>query len=117
MDFSALTDLITTLEDEPMFLLKKFFEKLESLEFCLMEEKSKQGILRVCVFFKEHITCWIKKINDPSCVEFRVTDLAQIWGIISCYSYMTDSQANPSLLMDFVEALDRCLMGNSGIIL
>ncbi|GKA74010.1 small subunit processome component 20 homolog isoform X1, partial [Tanacetum coccineum] len=33
---------------------------------------------------------------------------------ISCYSYMADHQANPSLLIDFVESLDRLLMIKSG---
>ncbi|KAI3823108.1 hypothetical protein L1987_04536 [Smallanthus sonchifolius] len=115
---SALTDLITALEDEAIYLLVKFFEKLQSLTFCVLEKKSKQGILRVCIFLQEIITCWIGKINDavhkdPSYVEFRAADLAHIWGVIRCYSYMADFQANPYLLMEFVEALDRLLMVNS----
>lgn len=115
---SALTDLIMTLEEESMYLLIKFLEKLQSLKFCLLEEKSKQGISRVSVFLKEHITCWIKRIKDAenkdlACVEFRETDIAQIWGIISCYSYMTEFQANPCLLMDFVEAVDHFMMIDS----
>ncbi|KAK9072479.1 hypothetical protein SSX86_008913 [Deinandra increscens subsp. villosa] len=115
---SALMDFVITLEDEAMYLLVKFLEKLESLSFCLLEEKSKQGISRVCIFLQENISCWIGKINDavhkgPSYVEFRETDLAHIWGIITCYSYMADFQANPSLLMEFVDALDRLLMVNS----
>lgn len=44
-----------TLEDGPIYLLKKLFEKLESLEFCVMEEKSKQGISRVGVFLEEKL--------------------------------------------------------------
>lgn len=115
---SALTDLITTLEEEAMYLLIKFFERLQSLKYCLLEEKPRQEILRVSIFLKEQITYWIGKMNeavhkDPSCVEFRVTDLARMWGIVSCYSYMTEFQANPSILMEFVEALDRLLMINS----
>ncbi|KAL8239479.1 hypothetical protein R6Q59_016046 [Mikania micrantha] len=114
---SALTDLIMTLEDEAMYLLVKFFEKVQSLSFCLGEEKSNQGILRVCIFLQENITFWIGKMNavhkDPSYVEFRATDLAHIWGIITCYSYMADFQANSCLLIEFVEAIDRLLTVNS----
>ncbi|KAK1435340.1 hypothetical protein QVD17_01101 [Tagetes erecta] len=114
---SALTDLVITSEDEAMYLFVKFFEKLQSSSFCLLDEKSKQGISRVCNFLQENITCWIGKINDAvhkgSSVEFRATDLAHIWGIIRCYSYMTDFQVNPYLLMEFVEALDHLLMVNS----
>ncbi|GJX79607.1 small subunit processome component 20 homolog isoform X1 [Tanacetum coccineum] len=110
---SALTDLITSSEEEATYMLVKFFEKIESIKFCISEEKLRQGISGVCNFFKERITCWIGKMNDaegPSCVEFGATDLAQMWGFISCYSYMADFQANSSLLMDFVESLDRLLM-------
>ncbi|XP_076896866.1 uncharacterized protein LOC143550000 [Bidens hawaiensis] len=119
---SALTDLTMTLEDEAMYLLVKFFEKLQSLSFCLLEGKSKQGMSKVCNFLQENITSWIGKINDavhkhPTCVEFKDTDLAHIWGTISCYSYMTDFEANPQVLMEFVEALDRLLMVNSSMIL
>ncbi|KAJ9555652.1 hypothetical protein OSB04_010266 [Centaurea solstitialis] len=115
---SALTDLVTTLEEEAMYLLIKFFERLQSLRHSLLEEKSRQEVLKVSIFLKEQITCWIGKMNDavdkdPSCVEFKVTDLARMWGIVSCYSYMSEFQANPSILMEFVEAVDRLLMINS----
>ncbi|XP_022025733.1 small subunit processome component 20 homolog isoform X2 [Helianthus annuus] len=117
---SALTDLVMISEDEAMYLLVTFFEKLQSLDFCLLEEKSKQGVSRVHNFLQENITCWIGKINDaahkdPSNVEFTATDLAHIWGTITCYSYMTDFEANHYLLMEFVEALDRLLMVNSAL--
>lgn len=99
-------------------MLVKFFEKIGSIKFCLSEEKLRLGISGVCNLCNERITCWIQKMNDAhkglSCVEFGATDLAQMWGIISCYSYMADFQANPSLLMDFVESLDRLLMIESG---
>ncbi|GJZ51936.1 small subunit processome component 20 homolog isoform X1, partial [Tanacetum coccineum] len=110
---SALTDIITSSEEEATYMLVKFLEKIESIKFCISEEKLRQGISGACNFFKERITCWIGKMNDaegPSCVEFGATGLAQMWGIISCYSYMADFQANPLLLMDFVESLDRLLM-------
>nr|GEV01026.1 hypothetical protein [Tanacetum cinerariifolium] len=110
---SALTDLITSSEEEATYMLVKFFENIESIKFCISEEKLRQGISGVCDFFKKRITCWIGKMNDaegPSSLEFGATDFAQMWGFISCYSYMADFQANPSLLMDFVESLDRLLM-------
>lgn len=110
---SVLTDVITTMEDEAMYLFIKFFEKLQSLKMHQLEAKSREEISRVCVFLKEQITCWIGKINDAVHNEFKETDLARIWGTITCYSYMTEFQANPSLLMDFVEAIDRLLMVNS----
>ncbi|KAI3808247.1 hypothetical protein L1987_24196 [Smallanthus sonchifolius] len=108
---SALTDLIMTLEDEAMYLAVKFFEKVQSLE-----EKSKEGMSRVCNFLQERI----RKINDgvhkdPSYVEFKAADVANIWGTISCYSYMTNFQADPYLLMEFVEAIDLLLKVNSAL--
>ncbi|KAL7595784.1 hypothetical protein Lser_V15G29528 [Lactuca serriola] len=115
---SVLTDLISTMEDEAMYMFIKFFEKLQSLKSCLLEEKPREEISRLCIFLEEQISCWIGKINDaahkdPSCVEFSGTNLGQMWGIVTCYSYMEDFQANPTLLMDFVEAIDRLLMVNS----
>nr|XP_043629943.1 small subunit processome component 20 homolog [Erigeron canadensis] len=118
---TALTELTMTLEDEAMYLLIKFLKKMKNKSSCLLEEKSRRGILSVCIFLKEHITCWLGKINDAvhkdlSSMEFMATDLAWIWGIMKCYSYMTDSQADPSLIMDFVEALDRFLKVNCEIV-
>ncbi|XP_071696721.1 uncharacterized protein [Rutidosis leptorrhynchoides] len=118
---SSLTDLIGPFEDESLYLLIKFFEKLQSLESCLFDETSKEGILGICILLKKNITCWIEKMNDsvhkePSRVEFTTTDLARIWGVINCYSYMREFEANPSLLMDFVETVDRLLTVNSGSI-
>lgn len=108
------------MEDDAMYMFIKFFEKLQSSESCLLEEKPREEISRLCIFLKEQITCWIGKMNDaahkdPSCVEFSGTDLGQMWGTVTCYSYMEDFQANPTLLMDFVEAIDRLLMVNSGM--
>ncbi|XP_028088073.1 small subunit processome component 20 homolog isoform X4 [Camellia sinensis] len=112
----ALNDLIETSEEEVVPLLLTFCERLEvqiqSSSF--IDGTSKEEVSRICSYLPDAIGYWIGIINqivhgDSSVIQLQETKLALLWGIISCYPYMKDIQADPSLLLDFVDTLSRLL--------
>ncbi|THG05804.1 hypothetical protein TEA_026415 [Camellia sinensis var. sinensis] len=117
----ALNDLIETSEEEVVPLLLTFCERLEvqiqSSSF--IDGTSKEEVSRICSYLPDAIGYWIGIINqivhgDSSVIQLQETKLALLWGIISCYPYMKDIQADPSLLLDFVDTLSRLLAIESG---
>ncbi|XP_058180952.1 uncharacterized protein LOC131299427 isoform X1 [Rhododendron vialii] len=111
---SALSDLIETSE-EVILLLLIFSERIEVhvQSSDLLDGTSSQQVSRICTYLQNAIGHWIGVINqivhgDPSSIQLPETALALLWGIISCYPFM--SQANSSLLLDFVDALDQLLV-------
>ncbi|KAI8538103.1 hypothetical protein RHMOL_Rhmol09G0076200 [Rhododendron molle] len=111
---SVLSDLIETSEEEVILLLLIFSERIEVhvQSSDLLDGTSSQQVSRICTYLQNAIGYWIGVINqivhgDPSSIQRPETKLALLWGIISCYPFM--SQANSSLLLDFVEALDQLL--------
>ncbi|CAL5416773.1 unnamed protein product [Camellia sinensis] len=117
----ALNDLIETSEEEVVPLLLTFCERLEvqiqSSSF--IDGTSKEEVSRICSYLPDAIGYWIGIINqivhgDSSAIQLQETKLALLWGIISCYPYMKDIQADPSLLLDFVDTLSRLLAIESG---
>lgn len=113
----ALNDLIETSEEEVVPLLLTFCERLEvqiqSSSF--LDGTSKEEVSRICSYLPDAIGYWIGIINqivhgDSSAIQLQETKLALLWGTISCYPYMKDIQADPSLLLDFVDTLSRLLV-------
>lgn len=100
-----MADLAEKPEGEVVYLLLIFCEK-QVHSSCLLEETSKKELSRICHFLEKTICGQIQEIKLG---QFQEINLTQLWGLISCYSYMVDVQANPSLLMDLVDAIDRLL--------
>ncbi|CAK9136502.1 unnamed protein product [Ilex paraguariensis] len=114
---SGLNHLIESFEEGVIHLLQIFCERLQVQSSGPLDGTSKAGLSRICSYFEEAIANWIGVINDaaqgdPSHVHFQETKLALLWGIINCY--VVDVQANPSLLMHLVDALDQLLTIESG---
>ncbi|KAE9453174.1 hypothetical protein C3L33_14914, partial [Rhododendron williamsianum] len=120
----ALNDLIETSEEEVILLLLVFCERTQyqvqsssHLDGTPIEEDS-----RICSYLQNAIGpigYWIGVINqivhgDSSLMQLQETKFSLLWGIISCYPYMKDIQANSSLLLDFVDALNQLLVKESG---
>ncbi|PSS35668.1 Small subunit processome component like [Actinidia chinensis var. chinensis] len=113
----ALNDLIVTSEEEVILLLLIFCERLQvqAQSSCFLEGTSKEEVSRIRSYLQDAISDWIGIINqivhgDSSTIQLQETKLALLWGIISCYPYVTDIQTNSSLLLDFVDAIDQLLV-------
>lgn len=115
-----LSDFIDTSKEEVILLLLIFSERIEvHLQSSdLLDGTSSQQVSRICTDLHDTIVNWIEVINqivhgDPSSIQLPETTLALLWGIISCYPFM--SQAKSSLLLDFVKALDQLLAIDYGM--
>ncbi|KAL6970992.1 hypothetical protein U1Q18_030674 [Sarracenia purpurea var. burkii] len=113
----ALNDCFETSEEEVILLLLIFCERLQVkvLGPSFLDETYTEEVLRIYSYLQDAISFWIGIINqivhgDSPPFQLQETKLALLWGIISCYPYITDLQANPSLLLDFVDAADRLLV-------
>ena len=120
LDFSDLNDSIVTSEEVILFQLI-FFERLQvqAQSSCFLEGTSKEEVSRIRSYLQDAISYWIGIINqivhgDSSTIQLQETKMALLWGIISCYPYMTDIQADSSLLLDFVNAIDQLLVIDCG---
>ncbi|MBA0870529.1 hypothetical protein Goshw_013714, partial [Gossypium schwendimanii] len=114
---SALNDLVESSQEEVLYLLLSFFERLQlhpqSTKF--LDEMSEGRLSKICDYMQGVISNWIKLINDitignPLTAQIDEVKLAILWGNISCYPYMFDVQASESALIELIDALQRLLM-------
>ncbi|KAF5740542.1 small subunit processome component 20 isoform X1 [Tripterygium wilfordii] len=113
---SSMNDLIETYGEEVTCLLLSFCEKMqENPQSCsLFDGISEEGFSRVCSFLQGAIYSWIQVVNSIKDGNWSSTfieepKLALLWGSIRCYSYISNAQVTPSVLMDLVDALDQLL--------
>ncbi|KAG6678404.1 hypothetical protein I3842_14G078800 [Carya illinoinensis] len=118
---SALSDLIETSKEEVLFLLLSFCEIMEAKVQGSNFSDSTSGEVssKIQSFLQEAICYWIGAINDivhgdSSCSHIHETELALLWGMISCYPRMIDNPEMSSYLIDLIDALDRLLMIEAG---
>ncbi|XP_015574070.2 small subunit processome component 20 homolog [Ricinus communis] len=114
---SAMNDLMETSQKEVVCLLMSFCERLQEdpLGSGFLDGTSEEGLSRIRGFLKGTMCSWVGMINNitlgnPSCTVISKDELALLWGVICCYPYMMDIREKPSLLMDFIDALDGLLM-------
>lgn len=84
-----------------------------------LDGASGEQVSRICSHLQGAIGDWIEIIyeilhGDSSVIQLQESKLALVWGIISCYPYLKDIQANSTLLLDFVDALDQLLVIDAG---
>ncbi|MBA0664450.1 hypothetical protein Goklo_004447, partial [Gossypium klotzschianum] len=118
---SAMNDLVESSQEEVLYLLLSFFERLQlhpqSTKF--LDEMSEGRLSKICDYMQGVISNWIKLINDitignPLTAQIDEVKLAILWGIVSCYPYMFDVQASESALIELIDALQRLLMIEDG---
>lgn len=116
-DCSAFNNLIEISDEEELvYLMMKFCEKLEEKSSSFVDGKSKEKFSRIFVFFEETLHYWIGKINEAAegnLFPIQQNKLAVLWAVVGCYSHFADAQENPSLLMDLINAIDKFLMVKS----
>ncbi|KAL4289520.1 hypothetical protein GQ457_14G012480 [Hibiscus cannabinus] len=113
---SAMNDLVESSQEEVICLLLSFFERLQmhpqSTKF--LDEMSGGKFPKIRDYMKGVLSSWIRLIDDvangePLATQIDEAKLAILWGIISCYPYMFDVQANECVL-ELLDKLHRLLM-------
>ncbi|XP_057768678.1 uncharacterized protein LOC130988750 [Salvia miltiorrhiza] len=111
----AFDNLIKMYDEEVLYLMMKFCEKLEATGSSFWDGKSKE-FSRIFVFFEETLHHWIKEINifvKGNLHPVQKNKLAVLWAVIGCYSHLADGQESSSLLMEFINSTDKLLMVES----
>ncbi|XP_061369187.1 uncharacterized protein LOC133312060 isoform X1 [Gastrolobium bilobum] len=119
---SAINDLMEISVEEVIHLLQSFCEKMQSdiQNPDFVDGTSAEALARICNHLQRTICYWIGTINDiaHSEVSCQIDEgkLALLWGVVSCYSHMSIVEANPSLLVDLLDAVDKLLTVKAGYI-
>lgn len=117
---SAINHLMENSEEEVIYLLRSFCEKMQlnvqNADF--VDGISAEALARICSYLQGTINKAINDIAhcDVSC-EIDERKLALLWGVVDCYSYMSVVNANPSLSVDLVDAVDQLLRVKPGTFL
>ncbi|KAF5199197.1 Small subunit processome component 20-like protein [Thalictrum thalictroides] len=109
---SAMNHLVeVSPAEEIIYLLLTFFDKFQATS-SFSDGMSEEMFPRVCNFLQESISVAINDIAhwDSSTMQFNESKLAALWGILNCYPHISNSKANPSLILDLVDALDKLPM-------
>ncbi|KAL6577838.1 hypothetical protein OROMI_010166 [Orobanche minor] len=113
---SAFDNLIKIYDEEVLYLMMRFFEKLEGSGSSFWDGKSKEEFSRIFVYFEETLHHWIKEINifvKMNLHPVKQNKLAVLWAVVGCYSHLADGKESTSLLMEFIDATDKLLMVES----
>lgn len=119
MIFSAIDDLMENSEEEAIYLLQSFCEKMQlkvQNEYFL-DSVSAEALARI----SNHLQGIINKATsdiahwDVSC-QIDEGKLALLWGAVNCYSHMSVFKANPSLLLNLVNAAGQLVKVKPGTI-
>ncbi|XP_028759690.1 small subunit processome component 20 homolog isoform X2 [Neltuma alba] len=107
---SAIDDLMENSEEEVIYLLQSFGEKMQlnlrNGDF--VDSASAKALARISSHLQGIINKAVNDIAhcDMSC-QIDEGKLALLWGAVNCYSHMSVVKANPSLLVDLVDAVDQ----------
>lgn len=118
---SALNGLVEISEEEVIYLLLIFCEKLQMPKSGLLDGIPEEKLSRICNFIHQNFTYWIGMINNAihrklSSLESLEDSLklALLWGTVRCYPYIFDGQKGLSSLMNLLNALEDLLMIDCG---
>lgn len=115
-----MNDLIETSQEDVIYLLLTFNEKLQmetqSLTFL---DRTREGVPRIQGFMRGAISNWVGVLKgivdgDSSSTLIHEADLALLWGVINCFPQIAESEEDFSLLMDLMDADDQILMIEAG---
>ncbi|KAH6788665.1 hypothetical protein C2S51_003671 [Perilla frutescens var. frutescens] len=109
-----LSNLIEISVEEVLYLMMKFCDNLEAESF--WDGEFKKNFSLIFDFFKRTLRTWTEEISNSvegNLFPAQKNTLAVLWAVIGCYSYLPDDQANPSLLLEFINAIDKLLMVES----
>ena len=115
-----MSDLIETSQEEVVYLLHSLCERqsIEEKTFNLLDGLSEERLLKIQNFMRTDIQKWIDEINvssDSSSGRVHGTDLALLWGTVTCVPFLLDPEADSSLLTELIDAIDRLPSVESGM--
>jgi U3 small nucleolar RNA-associated protein 20 len=114
--------LLEISEEKVIQLLQSFGEKMQldirDLDF--VDGESAGALARICNHLQGTICSSIEKVindiahSDVSC-KIDERKMALLWRVVNCYSHMSIVDADPSLLVNLMDAVDQLLTVKAGI--
>ncbi|XP_039130786.1 LOW QUALITY PROTEIN: small subunit processome component 20 homolog [Dioscorea cayenensis subsp. rotundata] len=116
----SLDNLIEASPDEVVFLILTLFgQGKEQLNFSIMDNVSKDQVLKIHQFFEEALCSWTKLIKDiagndsQTKIEVNEPTLTTLWGSLCCCPHFQLQENNLLAMHDFIINLNQLLETNS----
>ncbi|XP_051119137.1 uncharacterized protein LOC127243259 [Andrographis paniculata] len=111
----SFNNLIDMFPEEVLRLMINFCGKLENENSSFLDWNNKETSSRIYHFTEQSLHHWTSKITEAVRGNFILSplqqnELAVLWAVVRCYSHFGDSQSNPSLLMDLINAIDEFMV-------
>ncbi|ERN01577.1 U3 small nucleolar RNA-associated protein 20 [Amborella trichopoda] len=115
----GMNELIEDSPGEVLHLMLTFSEKSQGKLhfFNIFEGKKGDNMSNIHLFFQRTIKSHVHVINNfksSSCSQLskktHESDLAILWGVLSCYHHVFSSEAKLSLLKELIDAIDQLLI-------
>ncbi|XP_020264631.1 small subunit processome component 20 homolog isoform X1 [Asparagus officinalis] len=113
---SAMANLIEESPEVVLFSIIKFIEGQEKLQpFNSLAGIPSEEMLKLCNYFKEILFFWVKLLgrcttdNSLSDAPVTISNMAVLWGVLSCYPHFQHLHDNVSPIIDLIVALDQVL--------
>lgn len=113
--------MIEASPDEVVFLMLTLFgQGKEQLNFSIMDNVSKDQVLKIHQFFEEALCSWTKLIKDiagndsQTKIEVNEPTLTTLWGSLCCCPHFQLQENNLLAMHDFIINLNQLLETNSG---
>jgi hypothetical protein len=105
------------IEDSPgqvTFVLLRYFEREALLIGKGKKSEAEDGVKKLCDFFNEKLCHWTKLCNNLSGFEVSEDEAALLWGVITCYPRLCDSQDGLLSIRNLISGLDQLLITEDG---
>ncbi|WOK99438.1 small subunit processome component [Canna indica] len=112
---SAMDELIEASPEEVLFLMLTFIERQSKLQTCDIVGVSEDTVPKICNFLRERIFYWINLFrdiagsSDVSHKQFTESEMALLWGVVSCYHCFPFLQDSLVLFKDLIGTIDHLL--------
>lgn len=99
--------------DQVIFVLLRYFER-ETLLLGKVKSEAEDGVKKLCDFFNGKICHWTKLCSNLSGFQVSEDEVALLWGVITCYPRLCDSQDGLLTMRNLISVLDQLLGTEDG---
>ncbi|KAJ3705626.1 hypothetical protein LUZ61_009331 [Rhynchospora tenuis] len=112
---SAVANFMEDSPDQVVFVLLRYFARV-TLLLERVKSEAEGGVKKLCDFFSGNLGHWTKLCNDLHGVQVCEDEAALLWGVITCYPRLCDSQDSLLLMRNLISSLNQLLRTEDGVI-
>ncbi|KAJ4812893.1 Small subunit processome component 20-like protein [Rhynchospora pubera] len=111
----AVANFIEDSPDQVVFVLLRYFARV-TLLLERVKSEAEGGVKKLFDFFTGNLGHWTKVCNDLHGVQVCEDEAALLWGVITCYPRLCDSQDSLPLMRNLISSLNQLLTTEDGVI-